>query len=1138
MKDVSIPIPIQIGPYRVVRPLAQGGMAAVFEVEDPHTRERQALKLLTHRGVASPRLSREYRALTRLDHPNIVRVYRYGAHEGTPYLTMELLDGVPVQVWAKSLGKPGEPQRTKEVLRVVASVADALDYLHGRGIVHRDLKSANILVLRDGNAKLLDFGTARLLADESITRAGEFVGTFAYASPEQITGGVVDARSDLYSLGALLYRLCTGKRVFEAETPHELARMHVERRPVPPRALVPSLPEEVERIILELLQKDPGQRPQRARDLADRIRGREPSPSQALVVSKPTRLVGRQAELESIRATLLKARPGRMVLIVGAPGSGRGRLLKAACAEARGLGWRVFMASFGGAPGLAALMELADTVWSSLPRAQAIDLVQHMLTLRRWDRAAAEAEPGPEALAEAIEALTRVIQARASLDEHPLALGLSALQRCSPFALDVIAGLRQQLREQKVAVVLLAGSSDESDAPGAALRQRLPDAWRVNLQPLTVEEVGELIQGMLGGRVPSTELSRNIHQVTGGLPGYVEEILRAMVQSGALEARRAGASITWVDRSEGRIAIPGSAREAITLRLDALPRLGRRLVEALAVAGGEAQVGMLAFALELEQDAAVEGLEELAGRRIVECREEAGVERWTFRLGMTRELVMERLRASRRYVLRKRLAQAVVEEPPGPRRAELLAAARQVDEALHDIVSWAEPMIESGRAGEVLPSLEQVSAACQRTSPQDRAALARLHLLLGRALAEVRPGDGSAEAAFREVHALTDNPRLRAEADLYNARLYVERGDLDRAQTLLSRAHDLNDRSSSPRLEARVCRDIGSVQWLIARFEDAGRWFDRALDAARRDGHPREIARALVSFGVFCEVRGRLTEGERVLREAVGLYDSVGDRYGQWFAQANLAEVLRQRGAFSEAMSALEPQLRAARDGGPRGRWAMMNLNLAELEIELYHLGRARERLATLTAELDPREHLHLCVGVALAQARVALLTQEPRKAVEILEPAILSAEAARLKVIAPRLRAALGEALVACGATAEGEAQLRRALGEVEGLGNMPTVGEICAAQARATGCREDPDRVFAPVLKWMGEEPALLLRLEHLLCSARWAESRGWPDRARAFYEAAQALLKRIREDLGPADQEALSVHPWTLEIRRGLG
>jgi tetratricopeptide (TPR) repeat protein len=285
-------------------------------------------------------------------------------------------------------------------------------------------------------------------------------------------------------------------------------------------------------------------------------------------------------------------------------------------------------------------------------------------------------------------------------------------------------------------------------------------------------------------------------------------------------------------------------------------------------------------------------------------------------------------------------------------------------------------------------------------------------------------------------------------------------------------------------------------------------------------------------------VRGRLTEGERVLREAVGLYDSVGDRYGQWYAQANLAEVLRQRGAFSEAMSALEPQLRAARDGGPRGRWAMMNLNLAELETELYHLGRARERLATLTAELDPREHLHLCVGVALAQARVALLSQEQRKAVEILEPAIRSAEAAGLKVIAPRLRAALGEALVACGAVAEGEAQLRRALGEVEGLGNMPTVGEICAAQARASGGREDPDRLFAPVLKWMGEEPALLLRLEHLLCSARWAEARGWPDRARAFYEAAQALLKRIREDLGPADQEALSVHPWTLEIRRGLG
>ena len=294
MTEVSIPIPARIGPYKVLRPLAQGGMAAVFEVQDPTTKEHVALKLLTHRGLAMPRFAREFRALTRLDHPNIVRVYRYGSHQGSPFLTMELLDGQSVQAYAKSVGRPGRPRRTREVLRITALVADALAYLHTRGIVHRDLKSANVMVLRDGRLKVLDFGTAHIAtAGEVITRAGEFVGTFAYASPEQITGGAVDARSDLYSLGALLYRLCTGRRVFEADTPHALARMHIDKVPRPPRELISALPQPVEDLILRMLAKDPADRPQSATEVANLIRGRvrRPEDSGALTLNPPKLII-------------------------------------------------------------------------------------------------------------------------------------------------------------------------------------------------------------------------------------------------------------------------------------------------------------------------------------------------------------------------------------------------------------------------------------------------------------------------------------------------------------------------------------------------------------------------------------------------------------------------------------------------------------------------------------------------------------------------------------------------------------------------------------------------------------------------------------------------------------------------------
>ena len=123
------PLPSSIGPYRVVRAIARGGMASVYEVEDPASSQRYALKLLTQKGLAGPRFDREYLVLSRIHHPNIVRVFRYGlADDRRPYVLMELLDGVPAQVYAKSCGRPGTPRRTSQVIRMVRGVAEALAY--------------------------------------------------------------------------------------------------------------------------------------------------------------------------------------------------------------------------------------------------------------------------------------------------------------------------------------------------------------------------------------------------------------------------------------------------------------------------------------------------------------------------------------------------------------------------------------------------------------------------------------------------------------------------------------------------------------------------------------------------------------------------------------------------------------------------------------------------------------------------------------------------------------------------------------------------------------------------------------------------------------------------------------------------
>jgi tetratricopeptide (TPR) repeat protein len=1137
LKDVSIPIPDSIGPYSVVRGLAQGGMAAVFEVIDPTTGDHLAVKLLTHRGLAMPRFAREFRALARLDHPNIVRVYRYGSHEGSPYLTMELLDGQPVQAYAKSVGRPGRARRTREVLRITALMADALDYLHVRGIVHRDLKSANVLVLSDGRVKLLDFGTAHIVTGgDAITRAGEFVGTFAYASPEQITGGSVDARSDLYSLGALLYRLCTGKRVFEADSPHDLARKHLEKPPRPPRELLPNLPQPVEDLILRMLAKDPADRPQTAREVAAVIRGRAPRPedARAVRVQTPSRLTGRQDELSDAVKFLDGHEPGACLFVTGPSGSGRGRLLRAAIAEARGRSWRVFDGRFTGKPGVGVLGELIESVWTTLPPKERTN-IQGIA----WLQAPGARVPGTRLTSQEREALLGVIfsvvRARQRRDGAPLVLGLHNLHRAAPLAVELVAQLRPRLRDAGVPVVVMASVTDEADAPGSSVRARFPDAARVHLTPLEPDEVGEMLHQMLGGTLPPPSLTKTIHHVTGGLPGYVEEVVRAMVQQGALEARQTGGTLTWIDRTGGSIEIPTSAREAITFRLDGMPKDAVRVLEALAVAGGRATVEILAFALDRDADALLRVLDDLDVRHMLRSSQEGGEELWTFRLGMTRELVLERLRASRRHLLRRRLADVVANADPGPTKIQLLSSAGQVDAAVLDAVQWGEPLVEWGRAPEVLSVLLEVSTRLDRARELGLGDLARFHLLLARALSVVRPADPLVEEHFRRAGQLTTDPQICGEVDLYHSKLLVARGELSQGRDRLNRAYDALSGDSPAWLRARVTRDLGSLQWFRGRFDEAENWFEESLSAARRDADPREVGRSLVSRAVADTGLGRFQAAEVQLLEASALFKGVGDRFGQWHCLGNLAEILRLQARFSEAIELLEPELAPARQSGDPERYAFVALNLAEVEVELMRLGAARERLALIEDALNG-QNLHLQAAMGMVRARVMLASDDASSAVAVLDPLVHRCERAGVRVIAPMLKALLGEAMVYTHDEDAGRAFLDEAVDQLRRERNMPMLAEACAARGRAL-IDEDPHRSFGPVLQWIQDEPILLLRVAWTVAQAQHAERIHAPDEASDHWVEARALLRRVRKGLAAADKESLRVHPWTLAVTRGL-
>lgn len=265
----------KLGPYRLEKLLGRGGMGAVYVGVHEETGQRAAVKLLAGHLAAEPtfreRFQREIETLKRLLHPNIVQLYGFGQEGEHLYYVMELVEGRSLQDELNA----GRRFTWREAARIGIAVAQALKHAHDRGIIHRDLKPANLLIDAQEHIKLADFGIARLYGDAGVTREGGVIGTVDYMAPEQAAGKPPTSRCDLYALGGVLYTLLTGRPPLGRRSVVELLAALPCEQPVPVRRLAPETPEEFERIIHQLLEKDPQQRIPTALAVANRLRAME-----------------------------------------------------------------------------------------------------------------------------------------------------------------------------------------------------------------------------------------------------------------------------------------------------------------------------------------------------------------------------------------------------------------------------------------------------------------------------------------------------------------------------------------------------------------------------------------------------------------------------------------------------------------------------------------------------------------------------------------------------------------------------------------------------------------------------------------------------------------------------------------------
>ncbi len=541
--------------YRVLRPLGRGAAKEVYLVHDERLDRDVALALLTG-GAAEARVRREMQVTGRLgEHPHVVTVHDAGEHDGVPYLILRALEDGSLA--ARVAAAPGRRLPVEEVARLGAEIADGLDHAHSHGVVHRDVKPANLWLDGAGRAVLGDFGVAldrdaaaRLTADRAV------VGTLAYLSPEQARGEEVTPASDLYGLGVTLYELACGRPPFSAESAEALIAQHLHAVPVPPSQHEPAAAP-LDALLLRLLAKDPAERPPAAA-VRDELRGG----AVAAAGAAPRGLIGRDPAMRALLAACEEAMAGtlRVVAVAGEAGIGKTRCAEALAAQARARGcaavwgacdedegapayrpWRQALAELGGAELLSA---------AATPEGGG-DEARYAL----WDGVAA-------CLAE-------------QAARRPLVIVLEDVHWADPSSLGLLGHLVRALRGAPL-LVLLTHRPPLGDALG-----RLAGAASfssVELDGLDSSSCAELAEAV-AGRAVTPGAAESLHERTRGNPLYVAELVRAL------------------DTGE---EVPSGLRAIIAGRAEALPEPTREALGVAAVAGTEFSPRVVARAAALE----------------------------------------------------------------------------------------------------------------------------------------------------------------------------------------------------------------------------------------------------------------------------------------------------------------------------------------------------------------------------------------------------------------------------------------------------------------------------------------------------------------------------------------------------------
>ena len=707
----SSPTSFSSGRYEVLKFLGEGGKKKVYLAHDTMLDREVAFALIKTEGlddIGRARVNREAQAMGRLgSHPHIVTVFDLGEENDQPFMVTELMGGGDVEGLVEDASE--NRIQISQAMQIAVAVCRGLEFAHSRNIVHRDLKPGNVWLTSDGIAKIGDFGLAVATDRSRLTQHGMMVGTVSYMPPEQAMGGEVTVKADIYSLGAMLYEMVTGRPPFLGDDAVSIIGQHINTPAVAPTWHNGLCPRPLEALIMRMLAKDPGERPESASDVLSALEAMETSNLTESVVLEDTSrtldsvssgvFVGRQKEMDELKAALEDALSGhgRMVTLVGEPGIGKTRTSQelATYANLRNAQvlWGRCYEEQGVPPYWPWVQAIRSYVREKDPQELSAEMGSGASEIAEIVSDVRERLPGlsPATTLEPEQARFRLFDSisaflkSASL-KQPLVLVLDDLHWSDKPSLMLLQFVARELSGCRLLLVgtyrdmELSRQHPLAESLGELTRERM--FQRVLLRGLTGEDVGRFIE-VATGISPPEGLINAVHTQTEGNPLFVTEVVRLLVQEGDLTADKS------VGRNSWTVRIPEGVREVIGRRLN---RLSERCNEALTIAS------VLGREFRFEQ---IKGLvEETSDERLLDILDEAlaskvieempqSVGQYQFTHALMQETLTEEISLTRRVRLHSRIA-VVLEELYG------LDAASHAAELAHHYAQ-AEAVLGSNK---------------------------------------------------------------------------------------------------------------------------------------------------------------------------------------------------------------------------------------------------------------------------------------------------------------------------------------------------------------------------------------------------------------------------------------------------------